>query len=130
MWTPPVNFITLHYTYIIFCGIISLIIIYPYGNLRATDAYFFGVSGSTESGLNTVDVKALKTYQQLVIYFIPIITNAGFINIIVVVIRLQWFEKRYKNIGKLVTTVLCHRSNLSSSKDPWCSKTRPHTSPR
>ena len=130
MWTPPINFITLHYTYIIFSGIISLIIIYPYGNLRAIDAYFFGVSASTESGLNTVDVKALKTYQQLVIYFIPIITNAGFVNIIVVIIRLQWFEKRFKNIGKLATTVLCHMSNPRSSKDPWCSKTRPHTSRR
>lgn len=30
-----------------------MIIVYPYGNLAAVDAYFFGVSASTESGLNT-----------------------------------------------------------------------------
>ena len=50
--------------------------------------------------LNSVDVKALKTYQQLVIYFIPIISNMGFINIIVVIVRLHWFEKRFKHLGK------------------------------
>jgi Trk-type K+ transport system membrane component len=99
MWKPPIHFITLHYTYIVFLGILGLIVIYPYGNLAAVDAYFFGVSASTESGLNTVDVKALKLYQQLVIYFIPILGNLGFINIIVVVFRLHWFEKRLKTLG-------------------------------
>lgn len=101
MWKPPVNFITLHYSYIIGCSLLAFIIIYPYGNVNAIDAYFFGASGSTESGLNTVDVKALKTYQQLVIYFFPIITNLMFVNIIVVVVRLHWFEKRLKRIGML-----------------------------
>ncbi|KAF2247945.1 potassium transporter [Trematosphaeria pertusa] len=96
MWTPPLNFISLHYAYILSLGLLGLIIMYPYGNLRAVDAYFFGVSASTESGLNTVDVKDLETYQQLFIYFIPIIANLGFINIIVVVVRLHWFERRLK----------------------------------
>jgi hypothetical protein len=70
MWKPPIHFITLHCeyqyqhlkdasdysyadTYIVFLGILGLIVIYPYGNLAAVDAYFFGVSASTESGLNT-----------------------------------------------------------------------------
>ncbi|KAL2787686.1 cation transport protein-domain-containing protein [Aspergillus keveii] len=96
MWTPSLNFINLHYAYIIFMGLLGLIVLYPYGNLRAIDAYFFGASASTESGLNTIDVKELKTYQQLYIYFIPIFTNLGFINILVVVVRLYWFEKRLK----------------------------------
>jgi len=29
-----------------------MVILYPQKNLRAVDAYFFGVSASTESGLN------------------------------------------------------------------------------
>ncbi|KAK0609306.1 Potassium transport protein 1 [Lasiodiplodia hormozganensis] len=102
MWKPHLNFVLLHYAYIIFLGIVGLIIIYPYGNVRAVDAYFFGVSATTESGLNTVDVKALKTYQQLVIYFLPIITNLGFINIIVVIVRLYWFEKRIKQVAPAI----------------------------
>ncbi|KAJ0419228.1 putative cation transporter [Aspergillus carlsbadensis] len=96
MWKPRLDFISLHYAYIIFMGILGVIVLYPYGNLRAIDAYFFGASASTESGLNTVDVKDLKTYQQLYLYFIPIFTNLGFINILVVVVRLYWFERRLK----------------------------------
>lgn len=34
-------------------GLLALVIMYPYGNLEAVDAYFFGASASTESGLNT-----------------------------------------------------------------------------
>ncbi|KAJ4994028.1 low-affinity potassium transport protein [Stagonosporopsis vannaccii] len=98
MWKPPINFITLHYAYILSFGILALLILYPYGNLSAVDAYFFGVSASTESGLNPVDVKALKTYQQVFIYIVPIVTNLGFVNGIVVVVRLRWFSKRFKDI--------------------------------
>ncbi|KAG9187139.1 hypothetical protein G6011_05010 [Alternaria panax] len=99
MWKPPINFITLHYAYILSFGILALIIIYPYGNLSAIDAYFFGVSASTESGLNPVDVKALKTYQQIFIYITPIVTNLGFINVVVVVVRLRWFSQKLKGIA-------------------------------
>lgn len=34
-------------------GLLALPILYPCGNLAAIDAYFFGASASTESGLNT-----------------------------------------------------------------------------
>lgn len=70
MWKPPIDFLALHCTsasvyslsrsnffcidaWIITLSILSLVIIYPYGNLKAVDAYFFGASASTESGLNT-----------------------------------------------------------------------------
>lgn len=49
-----------------------------------------------------IDVKDLKTYQQVYIYLIPILGNLGFINIIVVVVRLRWFEKHLRSVGKTV----------------------------
>ena len=52
-------------------------------------------------------MKALKTYQQIFIYIVPIITNLGFVNIIVVVVRLQWFSKRFKDIGGLYNVLPC-----------------------
>lgn len=73
-WMPKANFITLHCQYsalihvdsgsnddtlastdlyIIVTGLSGLLILLPYGNISAIDAYFFGVSASTESGLNT-----------------------------------------------------------------------------
>ncbi|KAE8397168.1 hypothetical protein BDV37DRAFT_65926 [Aspergillus pseudonomiae] len=96
MWKPHLNFITLHYAYIIFLSILALVVVYPQRNLRAVDAYFFGASASTESGLNTIDVKELKIYQQVYLYLIPTLGNLGFINILVVLVRLRWFKKRFE----------------------------------
>lgn len=48
---------------------------------------------------DSVDVKALKIYQQIFIYIVPIVTNLGFVNGVVVVVRLRWFSKRFKDIG-------------------------------
>ncbi|KAI9162701.1 Low-affinity potassium transport protein [Paramyrothecium foliicola] len=87
------------YGWIIFCALLSWIVLYPHGNLKPVDAFFFGASASTESGLNTVDVKDLKTYQQVYIYIIPIITNLGFINIAVVIARIYWFRQRMESTG-------------------------------
>lgn len=49
--------------------------------------------------LDRVDLRDLKTFQQLFLYFIPIVTNLGFINILVVVVRLWWFRKHLKKLG-------------------------------
>lgn len=50
--------------------------------------------------VSRVDVKELKTYQQVYIYLIPILGNLGFINIIVVIFRVRWFEKHLQAIGE------------------------------
>ncbi|KAF9891944.1 hypothetical protein FE257_002907 [Aspergillus nanangensis] len=86
-------------TYIISLSLLGIVVLLPYGNLSAVDAFFFGVSSATESGLNVVDVNKLKTYQQLFLYFVPTVSNIIFMNIIVVIVRLFWFEKRLRAIG-------------------------------
>ncbi|EAW10777.1 putative potassium uptake transporter [Aspergillus clavatus NRRL 1] len=136
MWRPPVNFITLHYAYIITLGILGIAVLYPYGNLRAVDAYLFGVSSSTESGLNpfvgpidrsrgrgsltrnvtkcSVDLKELKTYQQLFLYFVPIVSNPGFVNVLVVIVRLYWFEKHLKTLAPTLLRPDWHEKDAES----------------
>lgn len=57
--------------------------------------------------LCSIDVKALDLYQQLYIYFIPILTNLGFVNIIVVVVRLFWFKKHLSNVGEYFLILFC-----------------------
>jgi len=47
-----------------------------------------------------VDVKALYTFQQLYIYFIPMFTNLGFINAIVALVRFLWFRKHLSEVGE------------------------------
>lgn len=49
-----------------------------------------------------VDVPVLKTYQQLFLYFVPLVCNIVTINIIVVVVRLVWFRRYLKNAGQFV----------------------------
>jgi hypothetical protein len=77
-------------------GLSSFLFIYPNGKLSAIDAYFLGVSASTVTGLTTVDVPVLRTYQQLYLYFVPLVCNTVVINILVVIARLIWFRKYLK----------------------------------
>jgi hypothetical protein len=74
------NFILLHYTYIISISLISSIIIYPGNDLKYIDALFFAVGAATQSGLNTVDFNKLFTYQQVILYFISMLTTPIFIH--------------------------------------------------
>ncbi|PTD02476.1 High-affinity potassium transport protein, partial [Fusarium culmorum] len=85
--------------YILAAGLVAFAVIAPYGNINVIDALFFGISACTESGLNPVDVKDLKTYQQLVIYIIPTISHMAVINIVVIVVRLHWFEQRLEQVA-------------------------------
>ncbi|KAF4435729.1 putative potassium transporter TRK-1 [Fusarium austroafricanum] len=117
MWRPDVNFVQLHYIYIICMGLSSFLILFPNGNLSAIDTYFFGVSASTVTGLTTLDVPVLRTYQQLFLYFVPLVCNLVTINIIVVVVRLIWFRRYLK---KAAPALLSPRRpvNLGPKEDP------------
>jgi hypothetical protein len=44
-------------------------------------------------------VNNVKLYQQLALYFVPIVANMVFINMIVVVVRLYMFERRIREFG-------------------------------
>lgn len=96
---PEFSFIQVHYIYIAVCTIIGSILIYPVRNLRYIDALFFSAGACTQGGLNTVDLSAITLWQQLVLYFLPFITNPIFINSFVVLLRLYWFEKRIDNVN-------------------------------
>ncbi|KAK6354710.1 low affinity potassium transporter [Orbilia brochopaga] len=95
---PRLNFITLHYLFIVGFCIVGSIMLYPIKNMAYVDALFFASGASTQSGLNTIDINQLKTYQQIVLMMISWFTNPIVINTGVVFIRLYWFEKRFDTI--------------------------------
>ncbi|KAH0258007.1 potassium transport protein TRK1/TRK2, partial [Aureobasidium melanogenum] len=97
---PHFNFITTHYMYMLGLTIIGSIMIYPAGVTPYIDALFFAAGAATQSGLNTIDVNKLHTYQQIVLYFLACFANPIFINTCVVFIRLYWFEQRFDHIVK------------------------------
>ncbi|KAM0089143.1 hypothetical protein ACP6JD_007513 [Aspergillus fumigatus] len=76
-----------------------------------------------------VDVKELKTYQQLFLYFVPIVANAGFINLIVVVVRLHWFEKHLKKLESLRSKdAEAQTSKINADRPPEAKTAHMHSS--
>lgn len=65
---------------------------------------------------SSVDGNAIKLYQQVVIYIIPMVTTPIFINTFVVFVRLYWFEKRFENIGMRVLVLGNSPSQRSITK--------------
>jgi Trk-type K+ transport system membrane component len=92
------NFILIHYIYIIAITLLTSIIIYPGNDLAYIDALFFAAGAASQSGLNTVDFNLLQTYQQVVLYWVSMLTTPIFINTVLVFVRLYWFEKRFQHV--------------------------------
>jgi potassium uptake Trk family protein len=104
--------------WIIGMSILGSICLYPNGGLAYIDALFFASGCATQSGLNTVNINVLNTWQQVVLYLIPIAANPITINTFVVFLRLYWFEKRFRHIA-----MEAKRSRRSISKSLTNSKT-------
>lgn len=106
------NFISIHYIYIISMALITSVIIYPGNDLKYIDALFFSAGAATQSGLNTVDFNLLYTYQQVILYFVSMLTTPIFINTALVFIRLYWFEKRFQHVVRDARALRTSRSRL------------------
>ncbi|KAK6352481.1 low affinity potassium transporter [Orbilia blumenaviensis] len=113
---PRLNFITLHYLYIIGWAIVGSILLYPLRNLPYVDCLFHATGASTQSGLNTVDLNTLATYQQIILMLVPWVTNPIVINTGVVFIRLYWFEKRFDSVVEQSKTFVLERRTMSRRK--------------
>jgi len=101
--------------YIISLSIIGSVIVFGVGkgNLAYIDALFLSSCASTQAGLNTVDINSLNTFQQIIFYLWPMMTNPITINSFVVFLRLYWFEKRFQHI---VREARQRRGTISKSK--------------
>lgn len=75
------------------------ICLYPRGGITYIDALFLASGSATQSGLNTLNLNTLNTWQQIVLFIIPMICNPIAINTFVVFLRLYWFEKRFQHIA-------------------------------
>ncbi|KAI2469265.1 potassium transport protein TRK1/TRK2 [Annulohypoxylon bovei var. microspora] len=117
---PHFNFITAHYFWIVGWTIVGSILLFASGKgqLAYIDALFFASGANTQAGLNTVDVNTLNTFQQLVIYFLAMMSNPITIHSSVVFLRLYWFEKRFQHVVKEATT---RRVSIAKSR----SKSKP-----
>lgn len=108
------NFIFLHYVYIIGWAIVGSIILFPGSPIAYIDALFFASGAATQSGLNTVNLNQLHTYQQITLYFISMATTPIFIHGAVVFIRLYWFEKRFQHVVRDARALRPTRSRMET----------------
>ncbi|KAJ5775081.1 uncharacterized protein N7511_000092, partial [Penicillium nucicola] len=108
------NFIFIHYAYIISWAIIGSIILYPGSELDYIDALFFAAGCATQSGLNPVDLNKLKLYQQIVLYLITCLCTPIFIHSALVFIRLYWFEKRFQHVVRDARAMRRTRSRMET----------------
>ncbi len=62
------NFITVHYLYLIGMALMVSVLIFVQGGMAYIDALFFASGACTQSGLNTIDVNLIHSGQQAMLY--------------------------------------------------------------
>ncbi|KAL8988782.1 MAG: hypothetical protein Q9177_002195 [Variospora cf. flavescens] len=99
---PPANFITLHYAYFIGVSLLASLIFWgsstPSRSISYTDSLFLTVSAMTLTGLNTVNLSEINTFQQFVLFLLLLLGSAITVSMGVVFVRLKAFERRFKTI--------------------------------
>ncbi|KAK8194407.1 hypothetical protein M8818_007598 [Zalaria obscura] len=101
-YSPPVNFITIHYAYFIFTCLLFAIIFWgsstPARSVSFTDSLFLVVSAMTLAGLNTVNLSVLNTFQQFLLFLLIMLGSAIFVSAFVVHVRRKAFENKFRDI--------------------------------
>lgn len=103
------NFYRLHMLYFIVVILVSSIIFYGEGlangstevngtKLRYIDALFLCCSAMTTTGLNTVNVGSLTSFQQAMLCVLLLIGNVVFVSTFVVVIRRHYFRRKLAHV--------------------------------
>ncbi|EGU73727.1 hypothetical protein FOXB_15765 [Fusarium oxysporum f. sp. conglutinans Fo5176] len=101
-YLPPLNFITIHYAYFIVVCLISSVIFWqssdPASPISYTDSLFLVVSAMTEAGLNTVNLSALTTWQQTMLFLLIMLGSTVWVSMWTVLARKHVFKKRFDDI--------------------------------
>jgi potassium uptake Trk family protein len=94
------SFISIHYIYMISMALIGSLLLLPSSGMPYIDALFFASGSATQSGLNTIDINKIRTYQQVILYMIAMLCNPIVVHSFVVFVRLYWFERRFQHVVK------------------------------
>ncbi|KAF1949043.1 TrkH-domain-containing protein [Byssothecium circinans] len=101
-YVPPINFITLHYGYFIGLGIVGTLIFWgsssPAYSISFWDSMFMTMSALTASGLNTINVSQLTTFQQAELVVLMMLGSQVLVSYFTIAFRKHIFEKRFENI--------------------------------
>lgn len=99
---PPVNFITVHYAYFVSITLVGALIFWgtssPAKSIGWWDSLFMVMSAMTATGLNTVNVSNLTTFQQVELVVLMMMGSQVLVSYFTVAFRKHMFEKRFENI--------------------------------
>lgn len=99
---PPLNFITIHYAYFILGSLICSAIFWGSnerrGNIHYVDSLYLVVSAFTNTGLNSVNLSELTTWQQVLLWILFIVGSPIWVSFWTVMARKHAFEKRFDGI--------------------------------
>ncbi|KAH9885178.1 TrkH-domain-containing protein [Xylariomycetidae sp. FL2044] len=104
-YVPPLNFITIHYAFFILLSILASLIFWgastPRYSISYIDSLFMATSALTLTGLNTVNVSELNTFQQVELFVLMIVGSQVLISYVTVAFRKHIFEKRFEDIVEM-----------------------------
>lgn len=104
-YMPPVNFITMHYTYFGLLGLLVSIIFWgasrPSQSISFIDSLFLVISAFTTSGLNTINISQLTTGQQVILAIMMILGSPVWVSLFTIWFRTHVFEKRFEDIVEM-----------------------------
>ena len=105
-WLPPLNFITIHYAYIIIGCMLSSLVFWccsaPFGSVHYVDCLFLVTSAMTNTGLNTINLSPLTVWQQVMLALLMMIGSPIWVSIWTVLVRKHAFERRFESIVEAV----------------------------
>ncbi|KAI1761151.1 TrkH-domain-containing protein [Hypoxylon sp. FL1150] len=123
---PPLNFITIHYTYFIVVPLITSLVFWgssnPKYSIGYVDSLFLVTSAMTEAGLNTVNLSQMTTWQQVLLWFLIIIGSSIWVSIWTVLVRKHAFEARFEEIVRKEHKRRLERRNASLNLLPITSR--------
>ena len=115
---PPANFITIHYAYfVVVCMFASLVFwgsSNPAHRISYADSLFLVVSGMTNTGLNSVNLSEMTTWQQILLFLLIIFGSAIWVSIWTVLARKHVFETRFKDVVRADRLRRANRRSLGS----------------
>ncbi|ORZ01769.1 cation transport protein-domain-containing protein [Syncephalastrum racemosum] len=95
-----VRFLTLHYAYIMILIFLGSAMFYfePNTHFEYIDTLFMITTSVTNTGLNTLAMSSMSTYQLLLLIFFTIPGSPVIVSWIIVLVRKHYFSKRFKDV--------------------------------
>lgn len=98
------SFVGIHFFYLTFLCLVLSWILYPQKDMPYIDALFQASSAMALSGLNTVALNQLTTYQQIFLAIFPLLAHPLTTSSALVVYRLHLFKKKFDDIENVSKT--------------------------